>query len=161
MMPNSNTKSVASAKITNGLKSLIQDVIPLHSVMNIEKFSVRSQVGHQFIHVYTDNRSKRVYVKCMSGLCSLSNSKKIKLRTMDEVDKLCPHLLVFKTYIDENWEKHRLLRLLRTQLETTTESDDEQQADNETDPEFDAALATLHLDDTPDDVTDNLETKVR
>ncbi|XP_066924458.1 uncharacterized protein [Clytia hemisphaerica] len=160
LMPNSNTESVASVKISNGLKSVIQDVIPLHSVMDIEKFSVRSPVGHQFIHVYTDNRSKRVYVKCMSGLCSLANSKKIKLRTMEEVDKLCPHLLVFKSYIDENWDKHRLLRLLRTQLDTDTDTDDEQQLDDVTDPDFDAALAVLHLDDTPGDVTDNSENKV-
>lgn len=100
--------SVLSSKLNAGLKAVTCDVYHLSSVANVEKFSIRSTSGHQFVHIFQGNRSKLVYVKCCSGICSTAHRKKINLRTMEEAS-LCPHLMVFKSYIENNWHKHVLL----------------------------------------------------
>ena len=48
--------------------------------------------------------------------------------TTDQVN-LCPHLAVFQIYIDDNWQKHHLLTLLRSQ---NTEGNGCQSQDNRT-----------------------------
>ena len=76
---------------------------------------MRSTIGHHFVHVFKANNDDTVFIKCCSGVCSKRYSKLVNLRKMDEVN-LCPHLDVFQLYIDSNWEKHRLLTLIRSQL---------------------------------------------
>uniref|UniRef100_A0A7M5WYX6 SWIM-type domain-containing protein n=2 Tax=Clytia hemisphaerica TaxID=252671 RepID=A0A7M5WYX6_9CNID len=123
-------------KIDDGLKAASSEVLPLPaSAMDMEKFSVRSDEGHQFVHLFRSNTKQKVFVICKSGICS--NNKEVKLRTLDQA-KLCPHLKVFKNYIDQNWQKHALLKQYgsKDDGETTVEvneSDDDNNANNDDD----------------------------
>ena len=127
--------------------------------MNVEKFSVVADGNHQFVHVFKANQNNRVYVKCCSGICSRSYSKLMILHTMEEVD-LCPHLTLFKSYMDTNWQKHRLLRILRNQFCEVEEENE----DNDTDEMGEAGDLQLDFNDleinAPDDRDSNEELQV-
>ena len=133
-------------KINDGLRAVSLDVLPLPaSVMDLEKFSVRSEEGHQFVHLFRSNTKQKVFVHCKSGLCS--NNKEIKLRTMDKAN-LCSHLKVFKTYIDQNWQKHALLKHYGDdddEIEAT--ADDDKSDDDDDDDDDDVNPESLNLDD--------------
>ena len=111
---NSTTTSIVAAKINQGLTAVKDDVISLPSKPNLERFSVRFPVGHQFVHVYKSNKGPLVFVKCCSGICSLTYGKKINLRAMDAIE-LRPHLTVFKGYIDQFGQNHQLVSSLINQ----------------------------------------------
>ena len=88
-------------RINKGLQASREDVVLLDSSKNVEKFSVRSTVGHHFVQVFKANNDDSVFIKCCSGVCSKRYSKLVNPRKMDEVN-LCPHLDVFESYIDSN-----------------------------------------------------------
>ncbi|XP_066918896.1 uncharacterized protein [Clytia hemisphaerica] len=111
-----NVSSIVSAKIKNGLDAVVPDVLPLQSKNpNVEKFAVRTPFGHNFVHLFRGNKSNFTYVKCCSGLCSTVYRKKVKIQTLETTTDGCAHMEVFKSYIKENWDKHELLRELRTE----------------------------------------------
>ena len=63
--------------------------------------------------------------------------KLVNCRTIDSTG-LCPHLCRFKSYIDENWKSHHLLRLFKTQ---TSSVDDDGSSDAEVDEEEELATS--------------------
>jgi len=143
---------VVSSKINLGLKAITCDVHHLISTTtNVEKFSVRSTSGHQFVHIFKGNANKIVYVKCCSGICSTVHKKKVNLRTMEEAS-LCPHLTVFKRYIECNWHKHALLSPdKRDDNVNDGSSDIASDDDNVSDGYCDDDSDDVHVDDTLDD----------
>ena len=57
----------------------------------------------------------------------------MNIRTLDEKTDGCPHTEVFKTYMSTNWEKHNLLREMRTIEPAGEETDDETPNDDNDD----------------------------
>ena len=87
--------SVILTKINSGLKATNVAVYPMSSSDKLDKFSVLASNGHQFVHVFEDNKAGLVYVNCESGLCMNVHRKKVKLQSLDTASR-CPHLDVFK-----------------------------------------------------------------
>ncbi|XP_066921621.1 uncharacterized protein [Clytia hemisphaerica] len=140
------SENALAKRIEKGLQAYSEDVMVLDSV-NVEKFSVRSSIGHHFVHVFKSNQDDRVFVACQSGICSKRYRKLVNFCTMDEV-ALCAHLTVFKSYLDCNWKKHRLLRILRwqnipddgTAMDDKDEVEEKEEEEDEVENEFEMEL---------------------
>ena len=123
----------------------------------MEKFSVRSAIGHHFVHVFKANQNQddRVFVACQSGICSKRYRKLVNFYTMDEV-ALCSHLAVFKVYLDSHWKNHRLLRILRWQNIPEEEEEEEEEEDSdETEDAEENDDTTLDCEDEVDFEVEN------
>ena len=120
----------------------------------MEKFSVRSAIGHHFVHVFKANQNQddRVFVACQSGICSKRYRKLVNFYTMDEV-ALCSHLAVFKVYLDSHWKNHRLLRILRWQ--NIPEEEEEEEDSDETEDAEENDDTTLEGEDEVDFEVEN------
>lgn len=103
-----------SSKLNKALEAVSKPVYPLKSTNDsVEKFSVKSNVGHQFVHVFKAFNGPDVFVKCCSGICSSTHAKKVNVRVLGRKDSSCPHLDIFKVYVDEHWQDHSLLSSYR------------------------------------------------
>lgn len=102
-------ETVLSSKLEVSMEKAMHLVVPLPSLSpsTIEKFSVISNSGsHEFVHVFKST-SNNVFIKCCSGICQSIFKKKKNLHFLTH-DSCCEHLKIFKSYFDENLEKHPL-----------------------------------------------------
>lgn len=158
-VPESASNKEGATKFNLGLKGVLEDVIFLESASkNVEKFSVKTQnSGHQFVHVYQLNGDK-VFVKCCSGICMKSCRKLVNCRTIDMID-ICPHLTRFRRYIEDNWQRHPLLKLMKDK--GTVPVEDEPLTNNNEDNNCeDPGDERTVVDDRTDDEEDNEEEDV-
>ena len=65
-------------KLNAALKQVSAPVLYLGTKIcgKVEKFSVVSPSGHQFVHIFKSNINDDVFIKCCSGLCQSKYAKK-------------------------------------------------------------------------------------
>jgi len=129
---------VIAKKIKDCFDSVAAPVVVLQSTQkNVEKYAVRSCDDTEFVHVFRNNTSGNVFVKCLSGICQTRFNKKQNAIDFFNCDNLCCHLTEFKSYMEVNQEKHELLiNGLSVIGNPTHESDDDDQNELDDNDEY-------------------------
>ena len=146
-------------KLRNGLNAVRSPVIMLPSKQqNLDKFSIRSTVGHQFVHMFQSNVNGDVYVKCCSGICQSQFSKKKNVIHLNEDRDFCPHLERFKEYLSENRHNHAMLTTSGSLTQSTPQQDSLDNSNND-DIDSDGGDDDI-LDDDDDENEEGVESGI-
>lgn len=94
----SPSKYINKSKVEYAKTRSNEDVIQLPSKAGVDRFSVKSEMGVEFVTLFNLPKTQRTIIKCHSSTCKMSEGSCRNIRSINSGKHLCAHLKKFRVF---------------------------------------------------------------